>query len=136
MLYPLYHSVSKGAQIMAKDIKLEDDFFKKHLKSNKIESKQILKFDTLISLAVNGHYPLFFPQWIKESIDTVKGPISSKDAKVNVNKMIKLIDGHNTLAKKRTALLSLRPKERSVIIKSFIKLVELQILDNYGTGLQ
>ncbi len=120
---------------MAKDIKFEEDFFKKHLRAPNTSNEEFLKFDTLIKLAVNGHYPLFFPQWISESIENVKWPISSREAKINVTKMLSLIEKHQTIAKKRTALLSFNDRDRNIYIKSFIKLVELHILDHHTSGL-
>jgi hypothetical protein len=131
----LYHIPKKGAQIMANDLKIEDDFFKKHIQAHKARKSDVLKFETLINLACNGHYPLFFPQWITESINTVRRPITSREAKSNVERMMKITERHNTLSKKRTALLSLNDKERNLCIRSFIKLVELSILDKYDLGL-
>jgi len=120
---------------MAKDIKHEQDFLNKCIQPSANKKIENLKYETLINLACNGHYPLFFPHWISEAINKVNRPISSREAKSQVEKMMNLIDKHNTLSKKRTALVSLSDDTRNIYIKSFIKLVELNILDSRDTGL-
>lgn len=90
------------------------------------------QLQSLIQLGSSGHYPLFFDDWVKDTLSTKeKRHISYKDAKIKVKSTLKKLEKHKSLERKKIALMSFKDKERQNFIKSFLKMVEFEILDHY-----
>ena len=100
--------------------------------TNDVAAKNTIKLESLIQLGSSGHYPLFFDQCLKECLySKEKGHISYKDAKIKVKAALKKLEKHKSIERKKIALMSFEEKERQNFIKSFIKMVEFEILDHY-----
>lgn len=85
-----------------------------------------------INLASLGHFPLFFNEWLAEGVNDGE-PLSYRVANRNVREVFKRLSRHRTQAKKKTALTSFNDHERKVFIKSFIKVVEHNVLKDMTT---
>ena len=94
---------------------------------NSMTTNQTSKYTDYIQIAQTGHYPLFFDDWVFESMS--KNKLTSV---VNANKMVKQVfsslDRHQSTEKKRTALLGMDKHEREEFIRSFFKVVEHELL--------
>ena len=100
---------------------------KQYPKSNK--NKDYLNF---IKIARTGHYPLFFDQWLSESL-IQKQNLSFKKAGHNVQHTFKQLERHSTIEKKKTALLGMDRISREEFIRSFFKIVEHETLKEVNT---
>ena len=78
-------------------------------------------------MATIGHYPLFFSEWLKESVKS-HHKLSFKKAGHNVQHTFKLLERHNTIEKKKTALIRMDKITREEFIRSFLKIVEHETL--------
>jgi hypothetical protein len=85
-----------------------------------------------LSLASSGHFPLFFKEWLEEGVNS-GGPMSFQVANRNVRDTFKKLSRHRTEQKKKTALTGLAKDERDVFVKSFIKMVEHNVLKDLKT---
>ena len=86
-------------------------------------------FNDYIKLGQTGHFPLFFNEWIKDSLH-INQAIKYKSALKNVDDIFKRLERHKTLDKKKTALMALPTKDRQIFISSFFKLVERTTLEH------
>jgi hypothetical protein len=80
-----------------------------------------------INLASSGHFPLFFNEWLSEGVNHGE-PLSYRVANRNVREVFKNLSRHRTQEKKKTALTSLADNDRKLFVKSFIKVVEHNLL--------
>ncbi len=80
-----------------------------------------------IELARFGHFPLFFKEWLAEGAQ-LEHRMSYQVANRNVKDAFQKLSRHRTQQKKVTALTGLEKSERDVFIKSFIKVVEHDML--------
>jgi hypothetical protein len=85
-----------------------------------------------LSLASSGHFPLFFKEWLEEGVNS-GGPMSFQVANRNVRDAFKKLSRHRTEEKKKTALTGLAKDERDIFVKSFIKMVEHNMLKDMTT---
>lgn len=83
--------------------------------------------NNFIELAKFGHYPLFFDEWLRHDINE-RQELTIRNAKTNLNDTFKKLARHRTIAKKKTALISLKDDERQLFIQSFLKMVEFNTL--------
>ena len=92
-------------------------------KTPKIDSENFL------SLAKTGHYPLFYREWMEESL-TTKYNLTFRKASHNVQHVFHQLARHRTLEKKKTALIGMDRISRSEFIRSFFKIVEHKLLED------
>lgn len=90
-------------------------------KAPKVDYKNYLK------LAETGHYPLFFNEWLIESLDSPQN-ITFRKANHNVKNVFSQLERHKTIEKKRTALIGMDRVSREEFIRSFFKVVEHEVL--------
>lgn len=93
--------------------------------------KKEKSMETLVRMGMVGHFPLFDHQWLFETFHEKRGLSRSlnQKEKVRARKLINRLLQHRTLEKQKTALLAMSEDDRSVVIKSFLNLVEGKILD-------
>lgn len=87
--------------------------------------------DQLIEAGSSGHFPLFYQDWIHESmadINEVKKMSFSKAAET-VHRFYRQIERHTSIEKKKTAIQALKNEERKDFVLSFLKMVEYRTLD-------
>lgn len=89
------------------------------------ELKQEL--ENYIQIAVTGHYPLFFEEWLNLNQDNSKR-INYRAANANVNKVFEDLKKHRSVEKKKTALIGMSNERRVEFIHSFLKVVEHECL--------
>ncbi len=87
----------------------------------KIDYKNFLK------MAQTGYCPLFFGEWLNESFDQSQN-INLRKASHNVKHVFNQLSRHNSIEKKKTALISMDKISREEFIRSFFKVVEHEIL--------
>ena len=85
--------------------------------------KQNPEYLNYIKIATTGHYPLFFSEWLEESLH-IKQNLSFRKAGLNVKQTFKLLERHKTIEKKKTALIGMNKVSREEFIRSFFKIVE------------
>lgn len=87
--------------------------------------------DQLIEAGSSGHYPLFYSDWILESMSdqTEVRKMTFSRAAETVHRVYKQIERHRSWERKKTALQALKSDERKDFILSFIKMVEYRALD-------
>ena len=86
-----------------------------------------LDYKNYLKMAQTGHYPLFFSQWLLESFDQTQN-LNFNKANHKVKHVFNQLSRHNTLEKKKTALLGMDKLSREEFIRSFFKVVEYEIL--------
>lgn len=101
---------------------------KKLLGNSKSKPKEELK--NYLMMAANGHFPLFFKEWIHEAANssTEKNGNRSTAKKTIENTFLKL-DRHHKIDRKQSALFQLDLKERNDFINAVLKIVEDSIVD-------
>lgn len=90
------------------------------------------EYKNFITLGATGHYPLFFSEWLAESLE-YKQNISYKKAGHNVKHIFKQLEKHKTIEKKKTALIGMDRLSRQEFIRSFLKIVEHETMKNIIT---
>jgi len=99
---------------------------------NPIDSTvEMNEMDNLIELGSRGHYPLFFQEWIHDSIKAEFAHITLHEAKSKVAYHLTKLSKHKDLRRKKTAIIAMNARERSYFIKCFMKMVEFSIIDNH-----
>jgi hypothetical protein len=87
--------------------------------------------DQLIEAGSAGFYPLFYQDWILESLadasETRK--LSFSRAAETVHRVYKKIERHTSIERKKVAIQALNIEERRDFVLSFIKMVEYRTLD-------
>ena len=84
---------------------------------------------TLIDLGIKGHYPLFHRRWLNDLYDNLNKKLNKSEKKI-ARQIMKRVEKHKSLERKKTVLLSLQEAERIIFMKAFFDLVENRILDN------
>lgn len=87
--------------------------------------------DQLIEAGSSGYLPLFYQDWIQESLsdkNEVK-KMSFARAAETVHRVYRQIERHHSIEKKKTAIQALKLDERKDFIISFMKMVEYRTLD-------
>jgi len=87
--------------------------------------------DQLIEAGSSGYFPLFYQDWIHESLSdlTEVKRMSFSRAAETVHRMYKDIERHNGLERKKTAIQALKNEDRKDFVLSFMKMVEYRTLD-------
>lgn len=80
-----------------------------------------------LNLAKTGYYPLFFAHWLNDDLKETE-PLTFRVANRNVRDVFKKLSKHRSSERKKTALIGLEDKERKIFIRSFIKVVEHDLL--------
>ena len=102
------------------------------LQKSNLNSNLNNEMKSYITLASAGHFPLFFKEWLEEGVSS-QGPMSYQVANRNVRETFKKLSRHRTEQKKKTALTGLNKEDRDVFVKSFIKVVEHNVLKDIKT---
>lgn len=87
--------------------------------------------DQLIEAGSSGYYPLFYQDWILESMKD-SGPMKTMSfsrAAETVHRVYKQIERHHSLERKKTAIGALKNEDRKDFVLSFLKMVEYRALD-------
>jgi hypothetical protein len=84
----------------------------------------------LISLGVQGHFPLFLDTWLNDPVIKEKrfSKITGQE-RAKAKKLFSRVSKHKSLEHKKIVVLSMNDDERSLFIKAFFKIVEGKILD-------
>ncbi|MBY0515489.1 MAG: hypothetical protein K2P81_01170 [Bacteriovoracaceae bacterium] len=82
----------------------------------------------LLTLAAQGHLPLFHKEWIRDSF-TDNRRLSFARASRIVEEGMKKLERHQSWSRKQTALGALTTADRREFIQSFFKMVEYKALD-------
>lgn len=87
--------------------------------------------DQLIESGSAGFFPLFYQDWIHESLaDAVEvRQMSFSRAAETVHRVYKQIERHSSIERKKTAIQALKNDERKDFVLSFLKMVEYRALD-------
>lgn len=87
--------------------------------------------DQLIEAGSTGYFPLFYQDWIHESLHANKEmkKISFSMAAETVHRVYKQIECHRSIERKKTAIGALPDKDRNDFVISFMKMVEYRTLD-------
>ena len=85
---------------------------------------------SIIELAIKGHFPLFYPEWLDQYKKTDYPLKSNSQTRGLTKKIMARLNGHKILERKRTILLSLKKDDLMTFINEFMKIVEGKILDN------
>lgn len=87
--------------------------------------------DQLIEAGSAGFFPLFYQDWILESLSDQKEVkrISFSKAAETVHRVYKQIEKHHSIERKKTAIQALQNDERKDFVLSFMKMVEHRTLD-------
>ena len=90
--------------------------------------------DQLLESGRSGYFPLFFQDWIVESVANLSEvrKKSFSEAAETVHRVYKQIEQYQTLEKKKVAIQALQDDERKDFILSFMKMVEFRALDDMG----
>ena len=80
-----------------------------------------------LQMAQTGHYPLFFEHWLSDDLKESE-PLSFRIADRNVKEIFKKLSRHRSTERKKTALIGLSENERKKFVRSFIKVVEHNLL--------
>jgi hypothetical protein len=80
-----------------------------------------------LQIAKTGHYPLFFQNWLTESVKHNE-PLTYRIATRNVQEVFQKLSRHQSSERKKTALIQLDEKERNRFIQSFFRVVEHDLL--------
>lgn len=80
-------------------------------------------------MAQIGHYPLFFSEWLFQSVQgQIPGrSLTLRKADLNVKKTFEALARHHGIEKKKTALIGMDKNTREEFIRSFIKIVEREV---------
>ena len=84
----------------------------------------------LISLGVQGHFPLFLDIWMNDP--SIKERRFSKITgleRAKAKKLFSRVSKHRSLEHKKIVVQSMNEEERSLFMKAFFKIVEGKILD-------
>lgn len=87
--------------------------------------------DQLIEAGSAGFFPLFYQDWIHESMADASEvrKMSFSRAAETVHRVYKQIERHKSIERKKTAIQALNNEERKDFVLSFIKMVEYRTLD-------
>lgn len=87
--------------------------------------------DHLIEAGSAGFFPLFYQDWIHESLSNLADvrSISFSRAAETVHRIYKQIERHQSIERKKTAIQAMNQIERKDFILSFLKMVEYRTLD-------
>jgi hypothetical protein len=86
-----------------------------------------IDYKNFLKIAQTGHYPLFFGEWLNQSFNQAQG-VTIRKASHNVKHVFNQLSRHNTIEKKKTALIGMDRLSREEFIRSFFKVVEYEIL--------
>lgn len=84
---------------------------------------------SLVNMGVNGHLPLFDTSWIN-SINFDYKAINLSDSELRkAEKLLENLGKHKCLDRQKTVLFAMKNKDRELIIKAFLTIVEDKVLD-------
>jgi len=105
----------------------------KFIDKKEVSEKDLKKsLNELVLLGCSGHFPLFYKSWITETYQSRHHEdllFGLREAEKEVQKVFKKISIYKNLDRKKTYLMGLDEKERTVFIKAFLRIVESKSLD-------
>ena len=84
-------------------------------------------YHNYLKMAQTGHFPLFFDQWLNDSLQT-NSKLTFRKASHNVKHVFNQLAKHKTLEKKKTALIGMDRISREEFIRSFFHVLENEML--------
>ena len=97
----------------------------------------VSQVESLLQLGTEGHFPLFFSDWISSSFkEESKTSISLSNARKNLKREFDNLSRHRSIERKKIAICSWDIDRRDDFIHSFIRIVESRYLDTNLKGLQ
>lgn len=100
------------------------------------KSEEEISLIRYLELGRKGYYPLFFKEWIEESVCDGKIEIRTSSLptmKAFVYETFCKLHKHKNLERQKSVLQSMSEVQRRKFIKSFIYLVEMRTLDRIET---
>ena len=85
-----------------------------------------------VALAITGHYPFLESNWLKEC-NRSKTPLTFKNASKNVQEVFQRMHKLRTFEHKLLALHNMDEDDRNRFVKSFLKVVEHNVLERTKT---
>ena len=82
---------------------------------------------SLIEMGANGHFPLFFDEWMSELSGHDMG-LSEREG-YRAKRILERLKEHRSIERQKIVLMGLKEKERQLVVKAFLKMVETKILD-------
>lgn len=85
-----------------------------------------------LELGRQGHYPLFFKEWINESVNHKKFQLKTStlpSTRAYVFEVFSQLYKHKNPERQKTFLSAMKDEERIRFVKSFLYLVEMRTLD-------
>jgi hypothetical protein len=85
---------------------------------------------SLLSMGANGYFPLFDAGWVSSSYSD-QSPLSDSQRQDGLLILDRLTQ-HRGIDRKKTVILSLEKKQRELVVKLFLELVEQKIQKTSG----
>lgn len=111
---------------------MREKIIEKSTPSTPLDSTPKVEYRNYLEMAKYGHYPLFFEEWLAETLP-VETSMPTRKATHNVRHVFNLLARHNTVERKRTALISMDKVSRQEFIRAFFRVVEEDILKETKT---
>ncbi len=106
---------------------------KNYLNGPNIDPRAVKELEHLLILGTHGHFPLFYPSWIRESYSALRDAKMRRQNASSASRLVlevyKILARHKSLERQRTVLLALSDKDRNKFIQSFLQVVEERMLD-------
>jgi len=106
-----------------------EKFMKDNTFARKTVAQKEKSFQALIELGCQGHFPLFYPEWINQSCQKANVTKLKKSETKKMREILRRLSRYTNIERKRTVLLTLPAKDRQIFIKAFLNLVEDKILE-------
>ncbi len=81
----------------------------------------------LIKLGIKGQFPLFYPNWIAQSLSASSTLKIKKIERKKIHEISKKISKHKNIERQRTFLLSLSQEDRNLFVRAFLNMVENRV---------
>lgn len=101
--------------------------------NTKTKDEKNKELERLIEMGTNGFFPLFYPEWINDSLldkNKSRAYNSQLKSKEKIKKVYDSISRHRNIERQKTALMTLSKEDRNDFIQSFLHVVESQVVDN------
>lgn len=82
---------------------------------------------SLIEMGTHGHFPLFFDEWIGE-LGGADLNLTEREG-YKAKRILERLKEHRSIERQKIVLMGLGERERKLVVKAFLKMVETKILD-------
>jgi len=82
---------------------------------------------SLIEMGTKGHFPLFFDEWMGE-LGSVDLGLTEREG-YKAKRILDRLKEHRTIERQKVVLMGLSERERNLVMRAFLKMVETKILD-------